>query len=376
MTKRRVRVGILFGGQSGEHEVSVMSAKSVLSAINIKRYEPIPIGVTKSGEWVSVDTRRMVEGREVRLDSGVLISMLPDPSRNGLHAIDARVTQMPPHALDVIFPLIHGRTGEDGRLQGLCELADVPYVGSGVLGSALGMDKAVMKGLLEYHGLNVMPFRLIKRAEWHLDPTAVHKACELAFPYPWFVKPANGGSSLGVSKVHDCTEFAEAMELAAGYDRKLIVEAGVIDAREIEVAVIGNEEPKASVPGEIVSGNEFYDYNAKYLRDDTQLIVPASLPAPVAERLRVYALKAFRALQCAGMARVDFLVRERDNKVFVSEINTLPGFTEMSMFPRLWAASGVAYAELIERLIQLALIRHAEDAEVSILHRSQQTSIA
>ena len=360
MNQRRVRVGIVFGGRSAEHEVSVMSANSVLNAINTKRYEPVPIGITKDGEWVTMDARRLEQEREAMAGSGVLVSMLPDPGRSGLVPIDDRVTQMPPHDLDVVFPLVHGATGEDGALQGLCELAELPYVGSGVLGSALGMDKAVMKGVLEYHGLDVTPFRVIKREQWRVDPMAVHKACELAFPYPWFVKPANGGSSIGVSMVHDCTEFADAMEAAAGYDRKLIVEAAVSRAREIEVAVIGNEEPRASVPGEIVPANEFYDYDAKYLSDETELIVPAVLPAPVAERLKIYALKAFRALECAGMARVDFLLTGRDSKVYVSEINTLPGFTEKSMFPSLWEASGIPYPELIERLIQLALIRHGE----------------
>ena len=300
MNKRRVRVGVLFGGRSCEHEVSVMSANSVLRAINTKRYEPVPIGITKEGEWVTMDARQLENEAEARPGSGALVSMLPDPGRPGLVPIDDRVTQMPPHTLDVIFPLVHGTTGEDGSLQGLCELADVPYVGTGVLGSALGMDKAVMKGLLEYHGLDVTPFRVIKRDQWRADPTAVHKACELAFPYPWFVKPANGGSSIGVSMVHDCTEFADAMEQAAGYDRKLLVEAAVTGAREIEVAVIGNDEPRASVPGEIVTANEFYDYEAKYLSDDTELVVPASLPAPITERLRIYALKAFRALGVRG----------------------------------------------------------------------------
>ena len=376
MNKRRVRVGLLFGGRSCEHEVSVMSAKSVLSAINTKRYEPVPIGITRAGEWITMDSRRLEQACEVLPGEGVLVSMLPDPERSGLVPIDDRVTQMPSHRLDVVFPMIHGSTGEDGSLQGLCELADVPYVGTGVLGSALGMDKAVMKGLLQYHGLNVTPYRVIKREQWRVDPTAMHQACELAFPYPWFVKPANGGSSIGVSKVHDCTEFTDAMEYAARYDRKLIVEAAITGAREIEVAVIGNEEPKASVPGEIVSANEFYDYDAKYLNEETQLLVPAPLSAPIAERLRVYALKTFRALECSGMVRVDFLLRDRDNKMFVSEINTVPGFTEKSMFPRLWEASGIPYPELIERLIQLAMIRHAEDRQFSGIETSVQTSIA
>ena len=373
MNKRRIRVGVLFGGRSCEHEVSVMSANSVLRAINTKRYEPVPIGITKEGEWVTMDGRQLENEAEARPGSGALVSMLPDPGRRGLVPIDDRVTQMPPHTLDVIFPLVHGTTGEDGSLQGLCELAEVPYVGTGVLGSALGMDKAVMKGLLEYHGLDVTPFRVIKRDQWRADPIAVHKACELAFPYPWFVKPANGGSSIEVSMVHDCTEFADAMEQAAGYDRKLLVEAAVTGAREIEVAVIGNDEPRASVPGEIVTANEFYDYEAKYLSDETELVVPASLPAPITERLRIYALKAFRALECVGMARVDFLLRDRDNKVFVSEINTVPGFTEMSMFPKLWEASGIPYPELIERLIQLALIRHGQTGSLKNDHVSPMT---
>lgn len=368
MTGKRLRVGVLFGGRSCEHEVSLESARSVLRAMDRQRYEAVPIAITKAGEWITMDVARLETERSACAGSGAMVSMLPDPERQGLVALDEppinRATQhWLAHKLDVLFPLIHGPLGEDGTVQGLFELACVPYVGSGVLGSAVGMDKAMAKAVLAHHGLKVPPHRVVLRKKWQLDPVAVHRACELAFPYPWFVKPANLGSSVGVSKVHDGTEFTDAMELAARYDRKLIVECGIEGAREIEVSVLGNDEPEASVPGEIIPSNEFYDYESKYLDDNTDLVVPANLPAPLAERLKGFALKAFKILDCAGLARVDFLVRRSDHEVFVSEVNTLPGFTAVSMYPKLWEASGLPYASLIDRLIELALERHEDKGQ-------------
>lgn len=358
MAHTKTRVGILFGGRSCEHEVSLQSARSVLGAMDAEKYDPVLVGVTKAGEWVTMDPARLGQEREAAPGSGALVSLLPDPGRAGLIPLEEEGLRAPVHGLDVVFPLIHGPLGEDGTVQGLLELAGIAYVGSGVLGSALGMDKAAMKAMLEHQGLSVAPYRVVKRTAWEADPIAVHRACEHAFAYPWFVKPANLGSSVGVSKVHDCTEFTDAMENAAAYDAKLIVERGIENAREIEVAVLGNDELEASVPGEIVPANEFYDYEAKYRSEATELIIPADLPPPVVERLRAYATRAFKAIDCAGLARVDFLVRRADFKIFLSEVNTLPGFTTVSMYPKLWQASGLPYAGLIDRLLELALERH------------------
>ena len=365
MDNQRLRVGVLFGGRSCEHEVSVQSARSVIEAMDQHKYDIIPIGVTKEGHWLSLD-KPALRGPTRRLTArGDKVALLPDPEPRSLVSLaglngNGHRESKDPMPLDVVFPLIHGPLGEDGTVQGLFELADIAYVGSGVLGSAVGMDKPTMKALFQQRGLPVTPYRVVLRKHWHADPLAVQSNCEAAFPYPWFVKPANLGSSVGVSKVHDVSEFAQAMDSAALYDRKLIVEAAIDGAREVEVAVLGNDEPVASVPGEIVPGREYYDYHAKYLDDSTRLIVPAKLPKAVSERVRELALEAFRALDCAGLARIDFLLSRDDLKVYVSEANTLPGFTPVSMYPILWEASGLPYRDLIDRLIALALERHEE----------------
>jgi D-alanine-D-alanine ligase len=365
LAKQRLRVGVLFGGRSAEHEVSLQSARSVLEAMDRDKYEIIPIGVTKAGEWLTVDTPALGAPTRVLDEDGDRVSLLPEPERQSLVPLAERsVNGISPKTggtpLDVIFPLIHGPLGEDGTVQGLFELADIAYVGSGVLGSAAGMDKVAMKALFENRCLPITPYRAVLRKQWQADPRGIQSACEAAFPYPWFVKPANMGSSVGVSKVHDASELMDAMSSAAEYDRKLLVEAAVEDAREIEVAVLGNDEPEASVPGEIVPSNEFYDYGAKYLDGATRLIIPADLPETMTRRMKELALEAFRALDCAGLARVDFLVSRSDLEVYVSEVNTLPGFTSVSMYPKLWEASGVPYPELIDRLIDLALERQEE----------------
>lgn len=356
MQNKRIRVGVLFGGRSAEHEVSLQSARGVMAAINRERFEVVPIGVTKAGEWLTLQNPLLTTDKPVQNQDGSPVAMLPTPKQDLLPlAGDAAPAQ-----LDVILPLIHGTHGEDGTVQGLFELADIPYVGSGVLGSAVSMDKAVMKALLEQHGLNVSPYRVITRRRWQTEPDKVQHDCETALSYPMFVKPANLGSSVGISKVHQAGEFADAMNEAAQFDRKLIVEASVEDAREVEVAVLGNDEPVASVAGEIIPCNEFYDYNAKYLDGDSQLIIPAELPKAVVERLQHCAIAVFQALECSGLARIDFLVRRQDQQIFVLEANTLPGFTPISMYPKLWEASGLSYSQLIERLIELALERHQD----------------
>jgi D-alanine-D-alanine ligase len=365
--KQRLRVGVLFGGRSCEHEVSLQSAKAIIDALDREHYEVVPIGVTKHGQWLrlndsSIDPSCVLDG-----EIGEFVSMLPAPTQTS--AVSAGVAEVHGNSgsigsrLDVVFPIIHGPMGEDGTVQGLFELAGLPYVGAGVLGSAVGMDKAVMKVLFQSRGLPVAEYQVVMRKQWLADPLTVQHDIEALFAYPWFVKPANMGSSVGVSKVHNAAEFGTAMALAAQFDRKLIVERAIDNAREIEVAVLGNDDPQASVPGEILPSNEFYDYSAKYLDGASGLSIPADLSATVSERLRTLAVEAFKAIDCAGMARVDFLVEGDGQTLYLLEANTLPGFTPISMYPKLWEASGLSYPKLVRRLIDLALERHADRAQ-------------
>ncbi len=362
MPKKRLRVGVLFGGRSAEHEVSLRSALSVMEAMDRDKYELVPIGVSKAGEWLRMDTRALEEPAQSLALQGDRVALLPHPENRSLVPLDNGADEAggPQEPLDVVFPILHGPLGEDGTVQGLLELADIPYVGSGVLGSAVGMDKAAMKALFLQRRLNITPYRVFLRNQWRNDRRAVQTECEAAFAYPWFVKPANLGSSVGISKVHDEAELGPAMDEAARYDRKLVVEAAVEHAREIEVSVMGNDEPVASVVGEILPSHEFYDYESKYLDEATRLIIPAELPDSVANRIREIAVEAFLALDCAGLARVDFLSAAKTLEIYLSEVNTMPGFTTVSMYPKLWEASGVSYSELIDKLIQLAMERHTE----------------
>ena len=362
MPNKRLRVGVLFGGCSAEHEVSLRSALSVMEAMDRDKYELVPIGISKSGEWLRMDTRALAGPSRTLALRGDRVALLPHPENQSLVSLDngdggSGSPQIP---LDVVFPVLHGPLGEDGTVQGLLELADIPYVGSGVLGSAVGMDKAIMKALFLQRGLNITPYRVFLRKQWRDDGEAVQAQCEAAFSYPWFVKPANLGSSVGISKVHDRVEFGPAMDQAARYDRKLVVEEGVEDVREVEVAVIGNDEPVASVLGEIFPSHEFYDYESKYLDEATRLTIPAELPESVADQVRAAAVSAYLALDCAGLARVDFLIAAKTLEIYVSEVNTMPGFTSVSMYPKLWEASGIPYPDLIDKLIELAIERHAE----------------
>jgi D-alanine-D-alanine ligase len=395
--KAKLRVGVLFGGRSGEHEVSLRSAASILKAIDRKKYEVVPIGISKSGQWLmDGEAQRLLAGPDApqlrpipqdTLEFAVTAAVLRSGEAlelAGLHkvapkTIDIHATTdlaMPDSALgaavDVIFPILHGTFGEDGTVQGLLELADIAYVGSGVLGSATGMDKDAMKRMFSAAGLAQTPYVTLLRSEWRMDPKACRKAIEKALRYPLFVKPANLGSSLGISKVHDRRELDAAMDLAAKFDRKLIVEEGVggpgVKPRELEVAVLGNDAPEASVVGEIVPAKEFYDYEAKYQLsgpDESRAIIPAKLSARQVKQVQRMALAAFRACDCAGLARVDFLMApatkaNRTPIIYLNEINTMPGFTSISMYPKLWGASGLGYRGLIDRLIELARERHAE----------------
>jgi len=356
---RKIRVGVIFGGRSGEHEVSLVSAKGVMGAMDREKYEIVPIGITKEGCWLaSGDPLKALEAGI--LEESAPAALLGDPSYKGLmHLEGSQATTMRLTGLDVIFPVLHGPYGEDGTVQGLLELADIPYVGAGVLGSALGMDKALMKTVFRACGLPVVRHLVIKRKEWERDPRGVMQHVEEMLGYPCFIKPANLGSSVGITKVHQRSQLAPALDLAARYDRKMLAEQG-INAREIEVSVLGNDEPIASVPGEIIPSREFYDYAAKYIDGRSELIIPADLPPETTRRVQELAIEAYLAVDCAGMARVDFLLDKDNGQIYVSELNTIPGFTPISMYPKLWEASGISYSELIDRLIELALERHAD----------------
>jgi len=388
---KKIRVGILFGGRSGEHEVSLLSAASVFNAIDKNKFEVVPVGITREGRWVTAsDAERLLEGRPLEheerqlragdpeatagaavLARGEAVMVPPEPkSAMAPFQTDAETAMLARRAsdrainVDVVFPVLHGTFGEDGTIQGLLELADIPYVGAGVLGSAAGMDKDIMKALFRAAGLPIVKHVTILRGEWEAEPKKTEKKVEKTLKYPVFVKPANLGSSVGISKAHNHKELGPAIYEAAKFDRKIVIEQGVGEkkqkAREIECSVLGNDKPEASLPGEIVPGKEFYDYTAKYLDEGSELIIPAKLTKAETKKVQQLALGAFQAVDCAGLARVDFLMDPKTRRIFLNEINTMPGFTAISMYPKLWAASGVGYAELIERLIRLGLERYQE----------------
>jgi D-alanine-D-alanine ligase len=386
---KKVRVGVLFGGRSGEHEVSLLSAASVVNAIDKEKYEVVPIGITKDGRWLTAAAAEALlqgkpheESKHLRagdpeatpgaavLASGEAVVVPPEP----VHPANRSLTPFQGDAstlrraadrainVDVIFPVLHGTFGEDGTIQGLLELADIPYVGAGVLGSAAGMDKDIMKSLFRAAGLPIVKHVTILRSDWDADPKKTEKIVDRALKYPVFVKPANLGSSVGISKARTRKELGPAIYEAAKFDRKIVIEQGVggakHKAREIEISVLGNDRPQASVAGEIVPIKEFYDYAAKYLDEGSELIIPAKLTKTEMKKVQNLAVRAFQAVDCAGLARVDFLMDPKTRKLFVNEINTMPGFTAISMYPKLWAASGLSYSDLIDRLIQLGIERH------------------
>jgi len=403
---KKLRVGILFGGRSGEHEVSLLSAASVLNAIDKTKYEVVPIGITKDGRWLTAEhAQNLLQGKAAGggpFDSGQVRPTQASPPQAHLRAGDPEATPgaavlargesvvVPPEPahregrlvpfqsdaaltrrasdrainVDVIFPVLHGTFGEDGTIQGLLELADIAYVGAGVLGSAAGMDKGIMKSLFIAAGIPIVRHVTILRGTWEKEPKKVQKLVDSKLKYPVFVKPANLGSSVGISKAHNRKELGPAIEEAAKFDRKIVIEEGVggkkYKAREIECSVLGNDDPVASVPGEIVPGKEFYDYTAKYVDEGSQLIIPAKLSKADTKKVQELAVRAFKAVDCSGLARVDFLMEPGSRKIFLNEINTMPGFTAISMYPKLWAASGLAYSDLIDRLIQLGIERHQD----------------
>jgi len=376
MTTRKLRIGVLFGGRSGEHEVSLRSARSVMAALDPDRYEVVPIGITKDGRWLAGDAMAALsEGAGARAQGARPATLLPEPAgassallalnRDPRPGADDAPSLSVVAELDVVFPVLHGPYGEDGTVQGLLELAGLPYVGAGVVGSAVGMDKAIFKQVMEANGLPVLPWRLFTGSQWRRNPEAVLDAVEAALPYPVFTKPANLGSSVGISKCHDRAELRAGLAEATRFDRRLIVEQGIHRARELEVAVLGNDEPRASVVGEVRPRREFYDYVAKYLaapgsEEESELLIPAPLEPTLAEVIRALAVRAYRAIDCAGLGRVDLLLDDQSGVIYLNELNTIPGFTNISMYAKLWAASGLSYSALLDELIDLAVQRHAE----------------
>jgi D-alanine-D-alanine ligase len=358
---KKLRVGVIYGGRSGEHEVSLASAAAVFKNLDPERYDAVPIKIEKDGRWTLPD-------RPPRIDKAADVIKALGPAGGG--AREAQLAARPGASIvsgeqiDVIFPVLHGPYGEDGTVQGLLELANVPYVGAGVLASAVGMDKAAMKLAFIAKRLPICDYDVVMKRDWKHDERGVLQRLVNHLGFPVFVKPANLGSSVGISKAKHVAELRTAIALAASFDRKIIVEAAVPEAREIEVAVLGNDEPEASVPGEIIPSREFYDYEAKYIDDTSQAIIPADLTAAQTAEVRRLAIEAYKAIDCSGLARVDFLLAGDSGVLYLNELNTLPGFTTISMYSQMWAATGLPYPTLIDRLIQLALERHAEKQQL------------
>ncbi|MFZ2960496.1 MAG: D-alanine--D-alanine ligase family protein [Candidatus Ozemobacteraceae bacterium] len=361
----KIQVGVIFGGRSGEHEVSLVSAQSIIKALDTNRFDVIPIGITKQGAWlVGAEPQGMLTAGggapQITAESG-RPAVIGDPTHKGMVLLNGG-RSLDKVKLDVIFPVVHGTYGEDGTLQGMLELADIPYVGCGVLASAVGMDKTSAKRLFRDAGLPIAPFHEYLRKDWREKSEDILNEIETEFGYPCFIKPVNSGSSVGISKAHDRIELAAAMTLAARYDRKILVES-YINGREIEVAVLGNDAPIASVAGEIVPCREFYDYEAKYMDDRSELRIPAPVSPEKMKEIQALAIAAYRAIDGAGMARVDFFLERNTDRLVLNEVNTIPGFTSISMYPKMWEATGIAYPELVNRLVQLAFERHADKQE-------------
>ncbi len=369
-----LRIAVLFGGRSGEHEVSLMSARSVIAALDPAKYEIFPVGITHAGNWVTGENvlDALEQGKAENL---IPATIFPDPSEKGLYGI--RNTQHGEMlelltSLDVVFPVLHGTFGEDGTVQGLFELADVAYVGAGVVGSAVGMDKGIFKDVMRANDIPVVDWVILRRSEIERDMEAAIRKAETVGAYPLFTKPANLGSSVGITKCNSRADLGEGLMEAAAFDRRILVERGVVNAREIEVSVLGNNEPIASVCGEVLPSREFYSYESKYVDGTSGLVIPAQIPEETSNQIRDYAVRAYKAIDCAGMARVDFFLEKETERALLNEVNTLPGFTSISMYPKLWNATGISYPELVDRLIQLALERKAErDATTREFRRSE-----
>lgn len=357
MTKKNLL--ILFGGRSGEHEVSLSSARSVLSVLNTDKYNIIQVGITHSGRWLTGENT--IEAFELgRTNSLTPVVLLPEPDEHRLFAVQSDGRLHPIAEIDIVFPVLHGTFGEDGSLQGLLELAGLPYVGAGVVGSAVGMDKGIFKTVMQAEDIPVLPCMVVTRHQVETDLNSLIDQAETLSAYPLFTKPVNLGSSVGITKCQNRSDLGEGLMDAARFDRRILIERGLEKPREIEVSVLGNEEPQASLPGEVIPSDNFYSYDAKYIDDRSQLVIPAPLPDEVANRARELAVRIYRAIDCAGMARVDFLLDRATNELYVSEVNTIPGFTRISMYPKLWEATGLSYPALVERLLSLALERKAD----------------
>lgn len=363
----KTKVGLIFGGRSGEHEVSLQSARSILANLDPARFEVVQIAIDHHGEWYT--GKHALEALEAG-DVSALdpVTLLPEPGHNRLYL--RRGGSFEPYAfLDVVIPALHGTFGEDGTIQGLFEMAGIAYVGAGVLGSALGMDKGVFKSVMTAYDLPVLPWVVATRRQITDDIQQVIASAEAVSDYPLFTKPANLGSSVGITKCRTRSDLFEGLMEAARYDRRIVIEKGLTTVREIEVSVLGNDQPQASVPGEVIPGEDFYTYSAKYLMDNSQLLIPAPLPEPVTAEIQRIAIAAYRAIDCAGLARVDFLLNAKDLSIYLSELNTFPGFTRISMYPKLWEASGLPYPKLIERLIDLALERKSDRDHTEFVYR-------
>lgn len=373
----KLRVGVVFGGRSAEHQVSLVSAQSIISALNREKYEVLPIGITPDGQWL---TGRESVGllKDGKISKKLLSYFPPDPTEKQLLPKDRSIQK---HKVDVLFPILHGTYGEDGSIQGLFELADIPYVGAGVLGSAVGMDKIIQKQVCSQAGIPVADYMWLKSIDWYSyggdksvptierqiankDQTEICKTISDTLGFPVFIKPPNLGSSVGISKAYNTAELKQGIEKALEYDRKVLIEVAIPFAREIEISVLGNERPKASIAGEVVPSNEFYDYDAKYVDDASQLYIPANLPQKILKAMQKTAIQSVIACEAEGMSRVDFLLNNKTKKYYLNEINTLPGFTEISMYPKLWQASGLEYSELLDELIRLAIERHAKKSKL------------
>jgi len=365
----KLRVAILFGGRSGEHDVSLMSARSVLSVLDTAKYEVIQIGITRDGTWLTgADVISKFE--QGKTDGLLQVNVSPDPSEKGIYVAEGFSGLKKWNDADVFFPVLHGTFGEDGTMQGLFELADVAYVGAGVVGSVVGMDKGVFKDVMIANNIPVVDTLVVSRHEIQKDIFAVISKAEKISGYPLFTKPANLGSSVGVTKCNSPSDLQEGLMEAASFDRRVLIQRGIKNVREIEVSVLGNADPVASVPGEILPSREFYSYESKYIDGTSGLEIPAKLPDAVKEQIREYAVRAYKAIDCAGMARVDFFIEKDTNRIYLNELNTIPGFTSISMYPKLWEASGLSYARLVDRLIELALERKAERDHTSHTYRS------
>ncbi len=367
-TDRKLKLAVLFGGRSGEHEVSLMSARSVLSVLDSAKYEVTQVGITKDGRWFTgSDAIKALE--ENKTDSLEHVILSPDPSEQGLYVLrDSKYTKLTD--IDVFFPVMHGTYSEDGTMQGLLEMADVSYVGSGVVGAAVGMDKGIFRDVMVANGIPVVDTMVALRREIEQDMNSVIQKAEELSDYPLFTKPANMGSSVGVSKCNNRSDLQEGLFEAAAYDRRVLIQRGIANVREIEVSVLGNDNPQASVPGEVEPSREFYSYESKYIDGTSGLLIPAPLSDETTKHIRDLAVRTYKAIDCAGMARVDFMIDKDTNDIYLNEVNTIPGFTQISMYPKLWEATGLPYSELTDRLIELALERKTERDRTKHEYRS------